>query len=100
METPTAREIIKAMVTSYATRVLTLLAAYLTAKGLSNPSFSETNLTYLGSALGVGILDLGVLAVRKLREHRLIEAARIARANEPIENVKRDAANLPLLGTN
>lgn len=98
MENPTVGEILKAMVTSYATRALTLLAAYLTAHGLSNPAFSTANLEYLGAALGVAVIDLGILAYRKLSEHRLIEAARVARANADIEEVKRIAANTPLLG--
>lgn len=93
-----SNEILKAMLTSYATRALTLAVAYLTAHGLSNPAFSTENIEYLGAAGAVLLIDLAILAYRKLKTHNLVQAAKEASPTTPMSVIKTEAASKPLLG--
>ena len=99
MESPTVAEIVKSTLVSIVRHFLSIVAAYLISKGLVSPEIlSESNLLILAGGIAAGLISLAAILYQKLKVHRLVEAARVAPANADMVDIKRDAANQPLLG--
>lgn len=93
-------EILKGIATTYVLRGLTVLTAWLAAKGLgAGDWFSAENLAYLAGVIVVGGIDVAVTLYRKKLNHNVIEAARITEKGTSFADIKDVAASLPILGT-
>lgn len=94
----TASDILKSSATAYATRGITLLAAYLAQKGLrSDDILTPENITILaGSVVAVGA-DLALTFYRKAKEKNLLQAARDAEPGARLSTIKADAESMPII---
>ena len=99
MDNPTVSEILKSTLISIVRHFLSIAAAYLISKGLVAPEIlSDGNLIILATGIATAIISLSWIVYQKLKTHRLVEAARVAPANAPIEEIKAAAEKKPLLG--
>lgn len=92
-------EILKGTATTYAIRLLTLLAAYLAQRGLlADDILSPGNIAILAGALVTGGIDLAVTLYRKKKVHNLVEAAREAEPGARFATIKAEAEAKPIIG--
>ena len=93
-----APSIVKSTLTSYVNHGLTLLFAYLAQKGLRADSIlTPENITILAAAVVTGGASVGMQVYRKLKTRRLVQAAIKALPGTLLEQVKTEAASMPLI---
>lgn len=95
----TSTDVLKSLLISTLNHAFSIGAAWCVQHAIfSTDIASAANIEILAAGAAAGLISLGMLLYRKAKNHNLVVAAIKAPANTPIEIVKADAAELPLIG--